>query len=337
MSATSRPVVILGAGTIGCFLGGHWQASGVNVLLLGRAAKMDALAQSGLALDGGTEAHVAGDKLVTSADPAVMATAGLVVVCVKSPALEAAIGDLAAHCPEDVPILCLMNGLAPLRALKAGLPQHQVLGGMVPFNVIWESEGQLRRASAGEVVAQSSPATAVLAGQVRTSGCTISLVADPTSLMLGKLLLNLNNPINALSGLGLHKQLGQRPFRLIYAQVLREALSVLAQANAPHAAAGAVAPEKIVRILKLPNLLFNTIAMRIQKIDRKSQTSMAVDLAAGRKTEVDTINGEIMRMAHNACCEAPLNAGLVRLIHAAEQGGKGQYSAAELARELGLP
>ncbi|WP_157888283.1 2-dehydropantoate 2-reductase [Neptunicoccus sediminis] len=333
MISPRSPVVILGAGAIGCYLGAHWAAKGVPVTLLGRDRLLN-LPKTGLSVENGPRfsgAELAQNPLI-NCDPETLATAGLIVVTVKSTALESAIADIRSHSATDTPVLCLLNGIAPARRLRAALPEQVISAGMVPFNVVWSDSGTLRRSSVGQVVLERSAATEDLIGHIGTEH--IQLSNDIRAVQYGKLLLNLNNPVNALSGKSLYHQLRERPYRLVYAAALQEALDVYEGAQIAHAKSGPLSARRIVQMLRTPDWLFNSIALRLQKLDPQSQTSMAQDLFAGKPTEIDTINGEIVDLATATGQVAPVNTRLVELIRQASQGGPKVFSGRELYRAV---
>jgi 2-dehydropantoate 2-reductase len=82
-----------------------------------------------------------------------------------------------------------------------------------------------------------------------------------------------------------------------------------------------------------PDWLFNNAFLKAWKIDEKARSSMADDLAAGRKTEIDYLNGELMRLAERLGTEAPVNRAIVELVRKAEAGAK-PWPPAELRREV---
>ena len=75
-------------------------------------------------------------------------------------------------------------------------------------------------------------------------------------------------------------------------------------------------------ILETPDWLFNNLFFRIWKIDPKARSSMSDDLAAGRKTEVDYLNGEMIRLAQQLNVDAPVNRVISELVHEAEAGAE---------------
>ncbi len=87
-------------------------------------------------------------------------------------------------------------------------------------------------------------------------------------------------------------------------------------------------------MLNLPDFLFRSLALRKWKIDPKGRGSMADDFDAGRKTEVDYLNGEVVRLAERLSRTAPVNAAIVQLVKQAEAGGRRQWSAKELSARV---
>ena len=82
-----------------------------------------------------------------------------------------------------------------------------------------------------------------------------------------------------------------------------------------------------------PDWLFNTLFLKAWRIDASARSSMADDLAARRKTEVEHINGELVRLAQDLGTDAPVNRAIVTLIHWAEAGAK-PWAPAALRREV---
>jgi 2-dehydropantoate 2-reductase len=76
------------------------------------------------------------------------------------------------------------------------------------------------------------------------------------------------------------------------------------------------------RIINSPDWLFNRFFLKQWKIDAKARSSMADDLTAGRKTEVDHLNGELVRLAERLQRDAPVNRAIVELVRKAEAGAE---------------
>jgi 2-dehydropantoate 2-reductase len=149
----------------------------------------------------------------------------------------------------------------------------------------------------------------------------------------GKLLINLNNAVNALSGRTLIDQLAEQDYRRVVAASQREGLKLLRRAGIRPARVGAVPPGLLPLVIGSPDWLFNNVFLRKWKIDEKARSSMADDLAAGRKTEVEYINGELVALAERLGQQAPINRAIVSLVHWAETGAK-PWAPAALRREV---
>jgi 2-dehydropantoate 2-reductase len=147
-----------------------------------------------------------------------------------------------------------------------------------------------------------------------------------------KLLLNLNNPVNALSGLPLRAELLDRDHRRVLAALQHEALRALAAAGIAPARITALPPRWMPHLLRLPNWLFERVAARLLRIDANARSSMADDVALGRRTEVDAFCGEVLRLARAHGGDAPINARIAQMI---EDDPKPRSGPA-LRRELGL-
>ena len=323
-------VVVLGAGAIGCHVGAAWSralaAVGQPLCLIGRPLVMDRLEQNGLQADG-----IEPGSIMYSADAADLRGADLVVLAMKAHGLEAAMDQVAAHAPAKAPVISLLNGLAPVRDLVARFAGREVIAGMVPYNVVWCGDNRLHRTGTGGVALARHPMTEGLA----QAGCPVELYDDLEPIQYGKLLLNLIGAVNALSGLPVYEMLQDRGYRRVYAAALREALDVYRAAGIHFQQVGPSAPHLAVHMLRAPNWVFGPLVLRKQGLDPSTMTSLAVDLAAGRKTEVETINGEISRLGVTAGMATPVNDTLVRLVQMAEgQSHFRPLSAAQLLAEV---
>src|SRR5258708_34729933 len=214
---SDRPICVAGAGSIGCFLGGMYAAAGRSVALLARPRVIAEIEGHGLRLSGfdGFERRIEAARLTLSENPSIFNDAGAVLVAVKS-ADTAAIADLVArHAPRDTVIISLQNGVGNVPVLRERLPGRRVLAGMVPFNVVAPSEGRFHRSTSGDIVIERDDAGT--ADRLSVPGLRMRAAADIVGVQWGKLLVNLNNALNALADLPLRQQLAQRSWRMLFA------------------------------------------------------------------------------------------------------------------------
>jgi 2-dehydropantoate 2-reductase len=333
---SSLALLVMGAGSVGCFVGGSLQAAGATVHYVGRRRVLDALRVHGLTLtDREGRRMVLPPKSLSLSEtvPAVQPT--LVLLTVKSSATRAAAAELGRMLPAGTPVLSLQNGIGNAAAAQDAAPALDVIAGMVPFNIAEVAPGQFHRGTSGALAAAEHAALTAWQPLLLRAGLPLTLHTDMRGVQWGKLLLNLNNPVNALSELPLREELLSRGYRKALAALQDEALQVLQAARIEPARLTPLPPSWLPAVLRLPTPLFRVLAARMLRIDGKARSSMADDLAHGRATEVDTLCGEVVRMARGLNMDAPVNARMAKLVH--EQSLLPQrYDAARLLSALGL-
>ncbi|HET7888217.1 MAG TPA: 2-dehydropantoate 2-reductase [Bradyrhizobium sp.] len=318
-----RPIVVAGAGSIGCFVGGLMAAAGHSISLLARPRVIDEIERLGLTLTSleGSLHHVASRQIKLSDDPKLFADARFVLVTVKS-ADTAAIADaIARYAPKDAIIVSLQNGIGNAAMLRGKLPDMTVLAAMVPFNVIGKGEGRFHRATSGDIVIERD--VAETAAQLSVPGLAMRASDDIAGVQWGKLLVNLNNAINALSGLTLREQLARRDWRRLFADQFAEGLAALRADGIKPRSATPVPPGWTPHLLRLPDALFRIALAPAMKIDPEARSSMWEDLERRRRTEIDYLQGVITEIADRRGLKAPLSSRIVTLIRDAEAKSEG--------------
>ena len=333
-----RKYGIFGAGNIGCYVGGKLAAAGIPTTMVGREPLMAEARANGITLKdvNGNESCVMPSAFSAGEGPELLADAETVFVCVKSTGTPEAAKILRSTLPFRCVVISLQNGLRNTAVLREGLFGRTVLGGMVSFNVVRRPGPGFHQATSGPLVIEAGPGAEDAAGTLRSAGFEVEVRPDFVEVQWSKLLLNLNNAVNALSGVPLKAQLSQRGHRLIFAAAQREALAALKKAGIRTVSFGRLIPRLMPIGLRLPDFLFFALARAMVEIDPEARSSMAEDLERGRKTEIDHLNGEVVRLADEAGVPAPVNRRLVELIKAAERAGKSppRFSAAELTARV---
>ena len=336
LPAAPGPVLVMGAGSVGGYVGGCLQAAGVEVHFVGRPRMLGAWREHGLRVtdqDGRDERLAASVLRLWGTVPTGLVPS-LVLLTVKCGATREAAAALGAVLPAGTPVLSLQNGLGNAEVGRAVAPALHWLPGMVPYNIAELGPGHLHRGTGGKLAAEDAPVLRSWLPVFDAARLPLRLHADLKPVQWGKLLLNLNNPVNALSGLPLRAELMQRGYRQVYAALQREALAALAAAGIAPAQVAAVPPQRLPMILSLPDWLFGRIAARMIRIDPQARSSMADDLALSRTTEVDALCGEVVRLARAHGREAPLNQRIQVLVEAWPDD-PAPLSAAALKQRLG--
>src|SRR6476659_1464125 len=329
-------VAILGAGSVGCFIGGAWAAAGVPVTFIGRPRLYKVFDDHGLTLTDyrGWHAHLPPGDVDYRCGPEALEDAELIALCVKSGDTGDAAKQIAEHATQGALVISFQNGVSNVDVLEQGLGgRFEVARGMVPYNVAYLGEGRFHKGVAGDLDAEKRAGARRLAEAVGGGAGELKLSDDMLGLAWGKLLINLNNAVNALSGRTLQDELQQRDFRHVFVASMSEGLDLLERADIEPATVGPISPESLPRIIRSPDWLFNNVFLKRWKIDAKARSSMADDLAAGRKTEIEYLNGELVRLAERLQRVAPVNRAIVELVHKAEKGAE-SLSPAQLRKAV---
>jgi 2-dehydropantoate 2-reductase len=318
-----RPIGVAGAGSIGCFVGGMLVAAGRRVALLARPRVIQEIGGHGLRLTSfeGFERQIAPSELTLSEDPGIFADAGVVLVTVKSADTPEIAEVIARHAPSDAVIVSLQNGVGNALVLRERLPGRSVLAGMVPFNVIAPGPGRFHRATSGDIIIEQDEADT--AARLSVPGLAMRPTADIIGVQWGKLLLNLNNGLNALSGLPLRQQFAQRTWRRLFADQIAEGLVAINAEGIRPVSATPIPVSWMPHLLRLPDAVFSILLARTMKIDPEARSSMWEDLQRGRRTEIDYLQGVITGIADRRRLQAPLSRRIVALIKRAEAAGLG--------------
>ncbi|MEM9124425.1 MAG: 2-dehydropantoate 2-reductase [Pseudomonadota bacterium] len=312
-------IAIAGAGSIGCFCGGLLTHAGHQVTLLGRPRILDPIRKHDLTVTdfSGMTRTLPASRLILSDNPLCLAQNDLIIVAVKSAATHEVAKLVADHSPETAPVLSWQNGLDNAQVLRAALPNRDVRAGMVPFNVVPRDTASYHRATSGDIVIQTGPGD--LAQRLNSSDLPVTASDRIEAVQWGKLIINLNNALNALSGLTLVEQLMDSNWRRLMADQMAEALRVLSAAGHPIASTTPLPAWMTPYILRLPTPVFSRIAARMLTIDPSARTSMAYDLSAGRPTEINSLQGEIIRLGRVTGVATPICIRVSQLISEAPE------------------
>lgn len=313
-------IVIVGAGSIGCWIGGALIHAGRNVAFLGRPPIAQEIRENGLRLTDheGRDIHLSPDEVDIHLDPDVLSDADIVIVAVKSPATDEVASTILARANPRATVLSFQNGVKNPGRLRAVLGEHaDVRAAMVPFNVVGCGAGHFHRGVEGNLVLEQGPTD--LAPVFTLDGLTTLTSADIQNVLWGKILLNLNNALNALSGIPLKQQLSHRGWRRILASCQAEALAVMKVAGIKPHSELPVPMTFMPAILRLPDFLFTRVASKMLAIDECARSSMWEDLSRHRSTEIHDLQGEIIALANQCGVSTPCNRRVLKLIVEAQQ------------------
>jgi 2-dehydropantoate 2-reductase len=329
---------ILGAGSIGSYLGAHLLSSGMDTILVGRENLAKEIRDNGLRVTDfkGKNIWLAPEKVPCATNIEALADRDLILVTLKSASTQETAHKLNEIIGNGSTVVSFQNGVRNAVVLGSILTRTSVLAGMVPFNVVWNPGAHFHCGTSGALIVEDcGDVTREVLSALQSAGLEAKGSTNVQGILWGKLIFNLNNAINALAGVSLREELSHAGYRKIIAAAMREALFILKQSGIRLQRSGTMIPTIAPLLLSLPDFLFFRVAAGMIKIDPQARSSMSQDLQRGRKTEVDYINGEILSLARQNQLAAPINTAIIEMIKEAEQTGHTPcLSASELAKRL---
>ena len=323
MQNNQQNIMIAGAGSIGFFIGGLLQHAGHKVNFLARKHMIKKISDHGLNLTAytGLDVTIPAERLDMTEKPEELSEAEIILVTVKSSATEEMAKLISENAKPEATIISLQNGISNSTTLKQILSKHKVLAGMVPFNVAQMDDARFHMGTSGNIIIEEDKENT--ASMLNSETLPFEASSEIKSVQSGKLLINLNNALNALCGLPLLEQLGNRGWRKIMADQMTEAHHIMKRAGMTPKSPSPVPASFIPHILRLPTPLFKIIAKQMLSIDPLARSSMWEDLEQGRKTEIHELQGAVIDLANKNNLEAPLNQRVLDIIKRAEEDGEG--------------
>ena len=294
-------IAVMGAGAVGCYFGGMLARAGHAVTLVARPAHVQALQHSGLWLQTLTfEQRVA---VQAHSDASAVRGAQCVLFCVKSTDTETAGRAMAPHLDAGAVVLSLQNGVDNAERLQA-LLQRPVIAAVVYVATEMVAPGHVRHHGRGDLVLAPAPASEAIAATLRGAGIPVQVSDNATGALWAKLVLNCAyNALSALSGLPYGPMLHSPGLPVV--QVMTD---IVAECQAVAQASG----------VALPDGLLSTVLGLADSMPGQ-MSSTAQDLARGKRSEIDHLNGFIARRGEALGIATPANRLLHTLVRLREQ------------------
>lgn len=297
-------VAVLGAGAVGCYFGGMLARAGHEVTLIGRPAHVDAFKARGLHFEGlKFDEHI---PVKASTDASAVRGAHLVLFCVKSTDTEGAAVQMAPFLDANALVVNLQNGVDNTERIQARISQP-VIPAAVYVATEMAGPGHLRHHGRGDLVIGelgrklSAGALEQAKGWFDAAGVPVTISDNVAGELWAKLVVNCAyNALSAITQLPYGKMIEGPGIRDVMRDVVEETLA-LARASGV-----AMAPGMLERVYKIAE------AMPTQ------YSSTAQDLARGRPTEIEHLNGFVMRRGAALGVPTPVNRTLYALVRLLE-------------------
>ena len=288
-------VAVMGAGAVGCYYGGMLARAGHEVVLIARPAHVQAISRDGLHMETTTfDEHV---RLSATSDPSAVQGAQLVLFCVKSLDTESAGALMLPHLAPDALVLCLQNGVDNADRLRTVLPQHAVAAAVVYVATEMAGPGHVKHHGRGELVIEPADASQAIAQALIAAGVPTEISSNVRGALWTKLIINCAyNAVSAIAQLPYGKTVVGEGIRDVMRDVVAECQAVAKADGVQVAGDVDAAIRKIFETM--PNQLSST----------------GHDLSRGKRTEIDYLNGLIVRRGEALGIATPANRVLWALV-----------------------
>lgn len=288
-------VAVMGAGAVGCYYGGMLARAGHDVTLIARPQHVEAVRRNGLRM----ETRTFDEQVPLSAGTETSAVQGadLVLFCVKSTDTESAGAQIRQYLPPHALVLCLQNGVDNADRLRTVLPEHPVAAAVVWVATEMAGAGHVRHHGRGELVIEPSDASDRVAQALAAAGVPTEVSGNVRAALWTKLIINCAyNAVSAIAQRPYGENVQGEGIRGVMRDVVDECLAV----------AGADG-------ISLPPDIHATVDKLADTMPRQ-YSSTAQDLARGKRSEIDYLNGYVVRAGEKHGIPTPVNRVLWSLV-----------------------
>jgi 2-dehydropantoate 2-reductase len=285
-------IAVMGTGAVGCYYGFKLARAGHDVMLIGRPQHVEAIERHGLRLE--TQAFDEHIRVSASTEGSAVQGAQLVLFCVKSNDTESGAAAIRPHLAPDALVLSLQNGVENADRLRA-LLQQQVVAAAVYVGTEMAGPGHVRHHGRGELVIEQSKASDDIARTLIAADVPTDISDNVRGALWAKLILNCAyNALSAITQLPYGRLVKGEGVSVVMRDLVGECVAVAK-------AGGVTIPGDV-----------DLAVRQIAETAAGQYASTAQDLARGRRTEIDHLNGLIVRRGEALGVATPAN----RLLHA---------------------
>lgn len=309
----------MGAGAVGGAIAAVLDRAGHDVVVAARPDALQRLQDGGILLDGAFGAHSAQIEAATS----LSGDFELVVFATKAPDLAAAV---EANAGARFPLaLVVRNGLGARDEVERALGDShptRVSGGLAVFAASLVDPGHVTITAPAPLYIGGGDAQAVTA--ILRGALPVVVSDDPIGAEWTKLVVNQVNALPAITGLSVQATIADRRLRRALTRGIRETVAIARRSGVCFARLQGLSDPLLRLVGALPialaEFLPRAMARRMGATPNPGSTLQSI--RRGRPTEVDWLNGAVVRAAEAFSGAAPVNAALVDMVHEVERTGR---------------
>ena len=298
-------IAVMGAGAVGCYFGGMLARAGASVTLIGRPRHVEAITSSGLFLD--TLHFQQQIAVAASSDLSAARRAEIVLFCVKTYDTEEAAQALAMHLAPGAVVVSLQNGVDNVERIRSAA-KIEAIPAVVYVACAMTAPGRVKHSGRGDLVIgevwsndRLKRALEGIATLFERSGIPCRVSENIAGDLWTKMIINCAyNAISALGRAKYHMLARNRWTRDLMKQVTEEAIAIARGAG-----------------VRLPDVDMVETVWKLADTMSQATSSTAQDIARGRRTEIDSLNGYLVRRGAELGVATPVNQtlhGLVKLL-----------------------
>ncbi|CAN5461329.1 2-dehydropantoate 2-reductase [soil metagenome] len=316
-------VGVIGAGAVGGAIAALLARAGHDVEVTARGAHLEAISESGIRLTGAWGEYTA---RVTANDVLTRAPE-LVIVTTKAQDAVAAIRENVALL-RGIPVVVVQNGLDGISSASAASPRSDIVGALATFASSYLSPGEITVTAGGPsylgVAAHESDVPARYAARILASVMPVAVIPNFAGAQWTKLVVNQVNALPAITGLSVQEVVGNGRLRRIMTASMRECVRTALRSHVQFEPLQGLGHGGLRLFGALPLWIGQVLPVLMTR--RMGSTpnpgSTLQSIRRGQATEIDYLNGAVVRAAEAIGRTAPVNALLVRLVHEVEDWGE---------------
>jgi 2-dehydropantoate 2-reductase len=310
----SERVAIVGAGAVGCYFGGMLARAGVPVTLIGRASHIEAIQREGLFVERNDFQGYINVAAGTSAET--VRDASIILLCVKTIDTETAAAAILPYVSESSLLVSMQNGVDNVERIRSATG-IDAIPAVVYVAVAMSGPGRVRHSGRGDlIIGEILPGTnrgnrlERVAGIFMRAGVPCRITGNIASELWTKLVMNCT--YNAISAVG------QSRYELIRGNPLtRDVMKQITEEVVAVAGAAGIGLPSVDELM--------TAVLKLGDAMATATSSTAQDLARGKPTEIDSLNGYVARRGGELSVPTPVNStlhALVKLLEESDRKGR---------------
>lgn len=312
---------VIGLGAVGSIVGGLLYKAGENVILIGKKNQVAAIKKNGLKIKG-INGSIIVNNVNVSSDLSLVADCDVIIICVKSQDTQILADSLKGKIKKSALILSLQNGVRNSDILKNTIG-NKTISGVVSFNAFYSEPGLVFLTMKGGLLLEYdkdfSDLIDVLLNSFKKAGLESKIVEGIQGFLWNKLIVNLQNAVTALTGQTIKESIIDKDSRAILVATMKEGINILENSGVQIETVPGFDSKKMISRLSLFNSTMLKLGSRFMDLKENARTSMWQSLHRRKLTEIEYINGEIVKLAEKNNLKAPINSKLVELIKEAER------------------